>query len=213
MTPAQISQHELRHILGEAVAVVALCPGQYKDASVLFSMDGKGGETALLLPDDPKTERQIAALSALAPIAKAGSVEAIIKLVKDGTESELRAAGDLSDKDVSLAKGYDGGGTLPMQVVIGALELEKALGVSRFRSLSKRLRDASNQGLVFMDGTGADGDRGWPLTDIVPEAKAQAAHRRAKDALSAVLAPPPRKLTAAERRTMVAGDIATRGAT
>ena len=183
MTPAAISQHETRHIFGAAAALALLKSEEYGNATVLFQMDSKGGETALLHPRE-KLAKEVAYLSAIAPIAKTGDPSQIRNLLHDpdNSKSRLTSAGDLSQKDHQLFNSFNGPTTTPIVVTLAALELEKALGVSRFRKLSKRLRDASNQNLVP--------DAGWPLTDIVPETKAIAAVKRAKAVLADLMQDP-----------------------
>ena len=181
MTPAAISQHETRHIFGAAAALALLKSEEYGNATVLFQMDSKGGETALLHPRE-KLAKEVAYLSAIAPIAKTGDPSEIRDLLRDpdNSKSRLTTAGDLSLKDHQLFNSFNGATTTPIVTTLACLELEKDLGVSRFRKLSKRLRDASNQNLVP--------DTGWPLTDIVPEVKVLAALKRAKALLADLMA-------------------------
>ena len=144
-------------------------------------MDSKGGEVAPIVPRKDIAE-SVAYLSAIAPIAKTGDPSGIRDLLRDDSRSDLRDAGDLSDKDFQLYNSWIGPSTTPIVVVLATLELEKDLGVSRFRKLAKRLRDASNQNLVPDDG--------WPLADIVPEVKAIAAVKRAKSVLEDLMKEP-----------------------
>lgn len=172
MTPAAISQHEARHIFGAAIALYILGREKYADARVLFQMDGKGGETALLTEPQSIAE-QVAQLQSTAPVSKLCDPEKIVATFRGKSDVSIREAGDLSDKDLQLANDFLGPALLPAVVCLGAHHLESKLGVSRFRKLSKRLRDASNQSLVP--------DSGWPLEDIVPKDKALSALRAAKD--------------------------------
>ncbi|WP_159089218.1 hypothetical protein [Tateyamaria sp. Alg231-49] len=191
MTAPQISWEELRHIKAGAIAICRTDPARYSDARVLFAMDAKGGEAAIVFGDHVDDyAKQIASLVAVGPLAKLADQHEIVKVMQKGTDREIQKAGDLSGKDMQLFAEYTKSDTLPCAVVLGVYHLEQKLGVSRFRKLAKALRDASNQSLVP--------DRGWPLEDIVPQAVAASAARKAKATLAGIMNPAPAGETAAE---------------
>ncbi|SIS72347.1 hypothetical protein SAMN05421759_102643 [Roseivivax lentus] len=201
MTPAQISQHETRHIFGAAIALIALDESEYDSAKVLFSIDGKGGEVAVLTSKS-KLSHEVAHLSSAAPVSKAGDFVAIHRAFMSMGEDSIKSLGDLSDKDVQLHESWLGPNTTPVLIAFGALVLEQKLGISRFRKLSKRLRDSSNQGLVPEDG--------WPLEDIVQKAMAVSAYKKAKAELQQILSPTPPELSERDRERLPAKALADR---
>jgi hypothetical protein len=175
LTAGEVAKHELRHIYGAAIALVAIgTEKQYGEADVYYDVkEGhRAGEGEAAVHFQPQRDAQkVAALAALAPIAKAG--DAVLTLVRNKDWSALQKAGDLSQKDLDLAVLWDGPPTMFPRVALGVVLLEKHLGFSRFHKHSKLLREAIAAGIT----------EPFKLTDFVPYAIAKKFHGEAKSLL------------------------------